>query len=64
VPEAAGVLTDRHNLSYLGALPQMLAAVGLQIDKLLEAYRGGAGVSWPNLAKCPRLPGRSQQTLV
>jgi SAM-dependent methyltransferase len=46
---AAEVLTDRHSLSYLGALPQMLAAVGLQIDKLLEAYSSGGGVSWAQL---------------
>ena len=46
---AAEVLTDRHSLSYLGALPQMLAAVGLQLDKLLEAYRNGGGVSWAQL---------------
>jgi SAM-dependent methyltransferase len=48
-PGAAEVLTDRHSLSYLGALPQMLAAVGLQLDKLLEAYRNGGGVSWAQL---------------
>ncbi len=27
----------------------MLAAVGVQLDKLLEAYRGGGGVSWGQL---------------
>ncbi len=48
-PGAAEVLTDRHSLNYLGALPQMLAAVGVQLDKLLEAYRGGGGVSWGQL---------------
>jgi 2-polyprenyl-3-methyl-5-hydroxy-6-metoxy-1,4-benzoquinol methylase len=46
---AAEVLTDRHSLSYLGALPQMLAAVGPQLDKLVEAYRKGGGVSWAQL---------------
>jgi 2-polyprenyl-3-methyl-5-hydroxy-6-metoxy-1,4-benzoquinol methylase len=48
-PGAAEVLTDRHSLSYLGALPQMLAAVGAQLDRLLEAYRSGGGVSWAEL---------------
>ena len=48
-PGAAEVLTDRHSLSYLGALPQMLAAVGTQLDRLLEAYRSGGGVSWAEL---------------
>jgi SAM-dependent methyltransferase len=48
-PGAAEVLTDRHSLSYLGALPQMLAAVGAQLDRLLEAYRRGGGVSWAEL---------------
>jgi SAM-dependent methyltransferase len=46
---AAEALTDRHSLNYLGALPQMLAAVGAQLDKLLEAYRSGGGVSWAEL---------------
>ena len=48
-PGAVEVLTDRHSLSYLGALPQMLAAVGVQIDRLVEVYRGGGGVSWAEL---------------
>jgi len=48
-PGAAEVLTDRHSLSYLGALPQMFAAVGSQLDRLVEAYRNGGGVSWTQL---------------
>jgi 2-polyprenyl-3-methyl-5-hydroxy-6-metoxy-1,4-benzoquinol methylase len=46
---AAEALTDHHSLNYLGALPQMLAAVGARLDKLLEAYRSGGGVSWAEL---------------
>jgi len=46
---AAEVLTDRHSLNYLGALPQMMAAAGAKLDKLLEAYRNGGGVSWAEL---------------
>jgi 2-polyprenyl-3-methyl-5-hydroxy-6-metoxy-1,4-benzoquinol methylase len=46
---AAEVLTDRHSLNYLGALPQMMAATGAQLDKLLAAYRDGGGVSWAEL---------------
>ena len=48
-PGAAEVLTDRHSLNYLGALPQMMAAAGAQLDKLLAAYRDGGGVSWAEL---------------
>ena len=48
-PGAAEVLTDRHSLNYLGALPQMMAAAGAQLEKLLEAYRDGGGVSWAEL---------------
>jgi hypothetical protein len=46
---AAEVLTDRHSLNYLGALPQIFAAVGAKLDMLLEAYRNGGGVSWAEL---------------
>jgi hypothetical protein len=49
VPGASEVLTDRHSLSYLGALPRMFAAVGLRLDDLLAAYRTGGGVSWAEL---------------
>ncbi|HEY6665548.1 MAG TPA: methyltransferase domain-containing protein [Propionibacteriaceae bacterium] len=48
-PGAAEVLTDRHSLNYLGALPQVYAAVSPHLDKLLEAYRNGGGVSWAEL---------------
>ena len=46
---AAEVLTDRHSLNYLGALPQMMAAAGAKLERLLEAYRNGGGVSWAEL---------------
>ena len=48
-PGAAEVLTDRRSLNFLGALPQMLVAAGAQLDKHLEAYRNGGGVSWAEL---------------
>ncbi|HET9779018.1 MAG TPA: class I SAM-dependent methyltransferase [Propionibacteriaceae bacterium] len=48
-PGAAEALTNRHSLNYQGALPQMLAAVGRQLDRLLQAYRHGGGVSWAEL---------------
>jgi 2-polyprenyl-3-methyl-5-hydroxy-6-metoxy-1,4-benzoquinol methylase len=48
-PGAAEVLTDRHSLNYLGALPQMMAAAGAKLERLLEAYRDGGGVSWAEL---------------
>jgi hypothetical protein len=48
-PGAAEVLTDRHSLNYLGALPQMMAAAGAKLERLLEAYRDGGGVGWAEL---------------
>ncbi len=42
----AEVLTDEHSLSYLVGLPRMFASVGPQLGNLLEAYRGGGGVTW------------------
>lgn len=48
-PGPAEVLTDRNSLNYLGALPQMMAASGAQLEKLLKAYRNGGGVSWAEL---------------
>jgi SAM-dependent methyltransferase len=48
-PGAAEALTDRHSLTYLGALPRMFAAVGLHLRDLLAAYRTGGGVSWAEL---------------
>ena len=49
VPGASEVLTDRHSLNYLGALPRIVAAAGRHIDDLLVAYRTGGGVSWGQL---------------
>jgi hypothetical protein len=48
-PGPAEVLTDEHSLAFLGALPRLLGAVGPQLPNLLEAYRGGGGVSWAAL---------------
>lgn len=48
-PGPAEVLTDEHSLAYLGALPRLIAAVGPQLDNLLQAYRNGGGVSWAAL---------------
>lgn len=45
-PGAAEALTDEHSLSYLGALPRMVASVGRLMPNLLGAYREGGGVSW------------------
>jgi len=45
-PGPAEVLTDPHSLSFLGALPQIVASIGPQLPNLLEAYRHGGGVSW------------------
>ena len=45
-PGAAEALTDEHSLSYLGALPRLVASVGRLMPSLLDAYREGGGVSW------------------
>ena len=45
----AEVLTDEHSLAYMGPLPRAVAAVGKQLPNLLDAYRGGHGVSWDQL---------------
>jgi SAM-dependent methyltransferase len=42
----AEVMTDLHSLSYLGAFPDFIAAVGAQLDNLVSAYRNGGGISW------------------
>ena len=42
----AEVLTDETSFSFLAPLPRMLAAAGLQLPSLLDAYRTGGGVSW------------------
>ena len=43
---AAEVLTDEDSLAYLAPVARMFAAVGRQLDDLLDAYRSGDGVSW------------------
>lgn len=50
LPEGpAEVLTDAHSLNYLAGLPQMIGAVGPQLNHLVDAYRQGGGVSWDQL---------------
>ena len=47
LPKAhAEVLTDRDSLSYLAPFVRMMAASGVQIPALADAYRDGGGVSW------------------
>ncbi|QAY72313.1 class I SAM-dependent methyltransferase [Agromyces protaetiae] len=48
-PGVAEALTDERSLAYIGPLPRMLAAVGVQMPALVEAYRTGGGVSWDEL---------------
>ncbi len=40
------VLTDRDSLSYLAPFVRLMTASGIQLPALLDAYRGGGGVSW------------------
>ncbi|MGH2679337.1 MAG: class I SAM-dependent methyltransferase [Actinomycetota bacterium] len=42
----AEVLTREASLLYMAPFPRMLAAAGLQLPALLEAYRTGGGVAW------------------
>lgn len=46
-PGPAEVLTDHHSLSYLAPLARMLSASAMQLPALLDAYRTGGGVGWP-----------------
>ena len=48
-PGMAEVLTDEHSLDYLAPAPMFLAAVGPHLERLVEAYRDGGGVSWAEL---------------
>jgi SAM-dependent methyltransferase len=43
---AAEVLTDGSSLAYLAPLARLLGGLGVQLPKLVEAYRSGGGVSW------------------
>lgn len=45
----AEALADRTSLAYTAPLARMLAASGMQVPALLEAYRTGGGVSWEQL---------------
>lgn len=45
----AEALADRASLAYTAPLARMLAASGLQIPAIIEAYRTGGGVSWEQL---------------
>lgn len=47
LPEAQReVLTDRDSLSYLAPFVRLMTSSGIQLPALLDAYRGGGGVSW------------------
>lgn len=46
---AAEVLTDPQSLNYLAPLSRFFAATGAVMPELLDAYRGGGGVSWERL---------------
>jgi 2-polyprenyl-3-methyl-5-hydroxy-6-metoxy-1,4-benzoquinol methylase len=43
---AREVFTDRNSLSYLAPFGRLLGAVGIQLPRLVDAYRTGGGVSW------------------
>jgi predicted O-methyltransferase YrrM len=43
---AAEALTDGSSLAYLAPLARMVVGAAVQMPALLDAYRGGGGVSW------------------
>ena len=45
-PAHAGVLTDTASLDYMAPIARMITAAAMRADSLVEAYRGGGGVSW------------------
>ncbi len=48
LPEAhAEVLTDPDSLNYVAPFMRLMTAAGMQLSALLEAYRTGGGVGWP-----------------
>ncbi|WP_062292497.1 class I SAM-dependent methyltransferase [Demequina phytophila] len=48
-PGAAEALTDGTSLAYVAPLARMVAAAGVQMPALVDAYRSGGGVSWADL---------------
>jgi hypothetical protein len=48
-PAATEVLTETGSLSYLAPIARMFAASAAHLPELLQAYRGGGGVSWAEL---------------
>lgn len=48
-PGAAEALLDERSLAFVGAMPRLFAAFGVNLHGLLEAYRTGGGVSWEQL---------------
>jgi 2-polyprenyl-3-methyl-5-hydroxy-6-metoxy-1,4-benzoquinol methylase len=45
-PAQREVLTDRDSLAYLAPFVRLMAAGGLQLPAILDAYRHGSGVAW------------------
>lgn len=45
-PAVAEVLCDRDSTAFLSPFVRLLVAAGIQLPKLLQAYRTGDGVSW------------------
>lgn len=55
LPEAhAEALTDDDSPAFTAPFARFLAGLGLRLDRLVEAYRTGEGVSWAELGDDPR----------
>lgn len=50
----AAVLTDPDSLAHLLPLGRFVTGVGKHVDRLVEVYRNGGGVSWAELGEDPR----------
>lgn len=48
-PGAAEALLDERSLAFVGGMPRLFAAAGVNMPGFLEAYRTGGGVSWEQL---------------
>ena len=48
-PGAAEALLDDRSLAFVGGMPRLFAAAGVNMPGFVEAYRTGGGVSWEQL---------------
>jgi SAM-dependent methyltransferase len=55
LPDAhAEVLTDEDSLAFAAPFPRMVGGLGMHLERLVDAYRSGAGVPWSELGRDAR----------